>query len=175
MERALAPFGDPGAVRGSGGARQEASEATCSRHTLDSIGRRGSRSGKPGTLRGESGNGLSQERGTNRALARSWGAACGEPAPPWKAVCHPLREGVEAKAQSAKRRSERREPDVREPGDLAGADDNKLVAEIGERHLAAGRARSRKTSSDVGGRRVLSAASWSGWPVKRDELGLRGE
>jgi hypothetical protein len=32
----------------------------------------------------------------------------------------------------------RREPDVREPEDLAGADDNKLIAEIGERYLAAG-------------------------------------
>lgn len=29
------------------------------------------------------------------------------------------------------------------------------------------------SSSDGGGRRATKVASWSGWPVKRDELGLR--
>lgn len=47
----------------------------------------------------------------------------------------------------------RREPDVRELEDLAGADDNKLVAEIGERHLAAGSTVESEAHLRMGGER----------------------
>jgi hypothetical protein len=89
-------------------------------------------------------------------------------------VCRHPCEGSEARAQRRKRGSERREPDVRELRDLAGADDNKLVAEIGERHLAAESKPSVRPSSDGGRQSERKVASWSGWPVRRDELGLPG-
>jgi hypothetical protein len=130
--------------------------------------------GKAEHPNGESGNGSGQEYGSNCTLARSWGAACGEPALLWKALCHPPGEGSESKAQGQKQRSERREPEVRELEDLAGANDNKLVAEIGERRLAARSMRSLKSSSDGGERSEWKVASWPGWPVKYDELGFRG-
>jgi hypothetical protein len=62
------------------------------------------------------------------------------------------------RAQGKKRWSERREPEVREWGDLAGADDNKLVAEIGERHLAAGSTVEPRSASSDGWRAKLGGA-----------------
>jgi hypothetical protein len=148
VERALAPFGEPGAVRVSWEARQEASEATCSRLAYDSTGRRESRSGKPSTLRGRAG--MVSARGMTPIVLL---LEAGEPLAASQRCRGKLCVVTCTKVWERGRRAgsggrSRREPGVREPRDPAGADDNKLVAEIGERHLAAGRARSAEPSSD---------------------------
>lgn len=69
------------------------------------------------------------------SLLEAGDAACGEPAQPWRASGDQPSRWWRAGARGSKGRADRRKPEARELRRLAGARDNKSIAEIGKRHL----------------------------------------
>lgn len=92
-------------------------------------------SGKPNTPTGEVTMVTADDAAFTVSSPGAGDAACGEPARLWTGPGRRPHVGVGSKARDGKEASDRREPEARELKRLAGACDNKSIAEIGERHL----------------------------------------
>jgi hypothetical protein len=108
VDRILVRFGEPGAVRVNGNARQEALVVTHFQCADGSIGRRGLRSGKPSTRKGRVGMTIASSASPNALLLGTRDAACGKLVALWKGAHRPPYEGAEPKVRALKERLVRR-------------------------------------------------------------------